>query len=270
MISLAEDNKMLGYELLSAFPNISHFVTTRQGGYSKGMYATFNCSPFSGDDESDVLHNQQLLCSTLPQKPDRLIIPRQVHGTEIAVIDHRFACLTVPEQEQVLSGMDAVVSNLPGYAVCVSTADCVPILLYDKKNKVVAAVHAGWRGTVEKILSRTIDLMYRRFNTSGNDLYACIGPSISPDAFEVGDEVHEAFLQKGFDMQRIAFRKEETEKYHIDLWQANRSQLEEYGVPARQIECAGICTYKEHERFFSARRLGILSGRILSGIMINT
>ena len=108
------------------------------------------------------------------------------------------------------------------------------------------------------------------FVTEGQDVIACIGPGISLQSFEVGDEVYEAFRLNGFDMSRISFRHSVTHKYHIDLWEANRQQLLDFGVPGVQIEIADICTYIRHEDFFSARRLGIKSGRILSGIMINS
>ena len=97
---------------------------------------------------------------------------------------------------------------------------------------------------------------------------ACIGPGISLESFEVGDEVYEAFRLNGFDMSRISCRNANTGKFHIDLWETNRQQLLDFGVPSSQIEVAGICTYIHHEEFFSARRLGIASGRILSGILI--
>ena len=101
--------------------------------------------------------------------------------------------------------------------------------------------------------------------TEGKDVYACIGPGISQEAFEVGDEVYEAFRQAGFDMERIAVRKG---KWHIDLWEANRMQLLDFGIEPSHIELSGICTYKNNEDFFSARRQGTASGRVLSGIMI--
>lgn len=99
-------------------------------------------------------------------------------------------------------------------------------------------------------------------------MIACIGPGISLSAFEVGDEVYEAFRKNGFQMDYISEWKPDTHKYHIDLWAANRLQLLDFGVPSAQVETAGICTYTRHEEFFSARRLGIKSGRLLSGIML--
>lgn len=260
---------MLGYKLFAAYPNISCFVTTRVGGSSKGSYSSFNCSPFCGDEEKHVLRNQQLLCAGLLQEPLQLIIPLQVHDTEICVVDRTFLSNSAQTQCEKLNGIDAVITAEPGYCVCVSTADCVPLLLYDQKRNVVAAVHAGWRGTVNHIVSKTLEVMHKQYGTIGNDVYVAIGPSISPDVFEVGIEVYDTFEQGGFNMPRISSWKPEKQKYHIDLWEANRIQLHAFGIPDTQIECAGVCTYTAHDTFFSARRLGIKSGRILSGIMIN-
>jgi len=268
MFPLTENKRMLGYELLSAYPNISHFVTTRQGGCSRGTYGWFNCSPFNGDDPENVRRNQEILKQSLGAEPWGLIIPKQVHGTEICVIDKEFLSLPSNERIQKLTGVDAVVTNLPGYCVCVSTADCIPLLIYDPVKQVVAAVHAGWRGTVNKIASRVIGLMQETYDSVSSNLVVCIGPGISATAFEVGEEVVDKFSENGFDMKKISYRNSETRKSHIDLWEANRLQLLDAGVPEHQIECAGLCTYTLCDTFFSARRLGIDSGRILSGIML--
>ncbi len=202
--------------------------------------------------------NRELLRSLLPGESVELVIPHQTHSDHVKVVD------TIHVNTE-LEGVDALVTDIPGYCLCVSTADCVPVLLYDTRKKVVAAIHAGWRGTVARIIEKTVSVMSDQYGSQGKDLIACIGPSISLEAFEVGDEVYQAFYEAGFDMNQIA-RKEA--KWHIDLWKANRQQLLTYGVKPEHIEVSGICTYHNNDDFFSARRQGIRSGRILSGILL--
>lgn len=265
MRRLTSDNRMLEYELMKTYPNISCFSTTRHGGCSKGNYASFNCTGYCGDAPEDVAQNKEMLCGLLSAQPIELVIPHQTHSTNARVVDATYINKCKDDRAAWLEGVDALVTNLTGYCLCVSTADCVPVLLYDKQKQAVAAIHAGWRGTVSRIVEHTLSLMAAQYGTEGKDIIACIGPSISLAAFEVGDEVYEAFRQAGFDMPLIA-RKEA--KWHINLWEANRLQLLAYGVKPENIEVAALCTYHHHEDFFSARRQGINSGRILSGIMI--
>lgn len=194
---------------------------------------------------------------------DKLFIPRQTHSLNVCWTDKPGEC---PDT-------DAIITAKRGLCVAVKTADCIPVLLYDKRQQLVAAVHAGWRGTVGKIVSRTIEEM----NSRGVDLYAIIGPGISLDAFEVGDEVYDAFHLAGFPMDRIAKRfptamcsplgkSEGGFRWHLDLWEANRWLLEEAGVEV--IHIAGICTYQQCEDFYSARRETIKTGRNINGIMM--
>ena len=249
---------MLEYGIMKPYSNISCFSTTRHGGSGEGTYATFNCTHYCGDNPEHVKTNLEKLAMSLPERPRVFVIPRQTHTTNVRVITD------VPTQEE-LQDVDAVVTHLKGFCLCVSTADCVPILIYDKEKRVIAAVHAGWRGTVGRIVEKTLEAMKSHYGTNGKDVIACIGPSISLESFEVGDEVYDAFAKAGFDMSAIA---KKYEKWHLDLWEANRLQLLAQGVCPEHIEVAGICTYQQHEDFFSARRLGIKSGRILSGVML--
>lgn len=268
MIALSEDKRMLGYGVMTPHPGIFCFATTRRGGFGKGNYASFNCTPYTGDDAETVRRNQELLCRSMPQRPKELIIPFQTHGTQILAIDRNYLHATDAERTEMLQGVDALTTCQPGCCLCISTADCIPILLYDPKHRAIAAAHAGWRGTVNYIAGHTLEKMRTLYGTDGKDVIACIGPGISLPSFEVGEEVYDAFRTNGFPMDYISEWKPETHKHHIDLWAANRMQLLDFGVPGEQIETSGICTYISHEEFFSARRLGIKSGRILSGIMI--
>lgn len=256
---------MLEYSLMKLYPDIFCFSTTRHGGYSDGAYSSFNCNDYCGDDTENVGKNRTLLCSLMPQMPNNLIIPHQTHNTVVRKIDDAFLAKGITERKEVLEGVDALITDRKGECLCISTADCVPVLCYDRRRKAIAAIHAGWKGTVAHIVSKTLKAMAAEYGTRGEDITACIGPSISLSAFEVGDEVYDKFRNEGFDMEQIAVRQD---KWHIDLWKANRIQLEDFGVKPENIQTAGICTWTHNQDFFSARRQGIASGRILSGIML--
>ena len=248
---------------------VTAFSTTRNGGVSKGDYASMNCTPYTGDDLEAVQRNQQLLCTALHIEKDQLIIPYQTHSVNALVIDKEFLQQNAEKQIEQLQNIDALITQEKGVCLCVSTADCTPILLYDRKQQVIAAIHAGWRGSVNYIVRKTLEQMNRLYNTQGEDIFAAIGPCIGFDAFEVGDEVYDAFKQNDFPMEYISGWKPETHKWHIDLQMANSVQLIDFGVPTEQIDICDICTFTHYEKFFSARRLGIKSGRILSGIFMN-
>ena len=180
-----------------------------------------------------------------------LALPRQVHSDNVCWMKEPGR----PEQT------DAVITDQPGLCVCVKTADCIPVLLYDTRKRIVAAVHAGWRGTVARIVQKTIRQMQAQ---SPDDLHAIIGPGISLEWFEVGDEVYEDFKAEGFPMERIA---KKISRWHIDLWEANRWLLEKQGVTDIFVE--GTCT-RTSENFYSARRETLNTGRNYNGIFINS
>ena len=252
-------------------PEVTAFSTTRHGGVGTGNYASFNINYYCGDREEDIVANRKALCQLLGIDASCLVYPHQTHGDAVAIIDRQW----MAECPQVLSaelgpkgcleGIDAVMTNLKGVCIGVSTADCIPILLYDGAHHACCAVHAGWRGTVKRIVQKAVKAMASTYGSCPQQLRAVIGPGISLESFEVGDEVYEQFAQAGFDMARMARKYE---KWHIDLWACNKQQLIEAGVPETGILVAGICTYIHHDDFFSARRLGINSGRIFSGIML--
>lgn len=188
--------------------------------------------------------------------PEGIILPVQTHSCNVAV---------ARESQAEYPDTDASVTDQTDVMIGIRTADCVPVLLYDDVRRVVSAVHAGWRGTVGGITRKAVEVMMSEFGCRPTDIHAIIGPSISPGAFEVGDEVVEQFMLAGFP-DDIVLRN--YPKHHIDLWKANQWMLTEAGVPAKQIEVAGLCTYTNTIRFFSARREGITTGRLVSGIMI--
>lgn len=254
---------------LSRAGSLSYFITTRHGGISAGPYASMNLGLHSGDEPGQVLQNRRILAGHLGVSTDRLFTPRQIHGDGIAQIDEAYFSLTDEAQVERLSEADVLLTNCREVYVAVSTADCVPVLLYAPDRLVVGAVHAGWRGTVKGIVGKAVRCMAEWYGCDPLYIRAGIGPSIGPDAFEVGEEVVEAFRRSGADLSRIAFRHPQTQKAHINLWEANRLQLLGAGLSPDHIEVAGICTFTHSDHFFSARRLGVQCGRMWSGICLH-
>lgn len=198
--------------------------------------------------------------------PCRVITAHQVHGTEVAVV-------TDPgTTREELEGYDALITNVKGCAIGIRTADCIPVLLYDPVHEAVAAIHSGWRGTLNRISQKTIFKMHDTFGTSPEDIKAVIGPGICRKCFQVGEEVVNYFKGNGIDIEPI-YSWDGPKKsgmkggHHLDLIEETRLMLIETGVPEKSIQLSGICTY-EDENYYSARREGAACGRIINAIKL--
>ena len=269
---------VLNYYNLS--DDVKAFSTTRYGGVSEGNYASLNINEYCGDSKANTDANRLLLANELGIDTNQIIMPHQTHGVESRIIGEEFATLPDGVKKMLLEGVDAVMTNIPGMCIGVSTADCIPVLLYDEEHHAAAAIHAGWRGTQARIVHKTVQEMRMAYQTDPTKLKAVIGPGISLDNFEVGDEVYADFEQAAFDMSAIAEEhikrnpnaddpaKAFERKWHINLPLANIQMLTHNGVDEANIINTGICTFDNADNYFSARRLGIESGRIYTGIII--
>ena len=179
--------------------------------------------------------------SDIPGRFPNLATVKQVHSA---------ACVAADGRTGVLGNGDALIENTPGAVVAVRTADCIPILLVDGRSRAVAAVHAGWRGTVARIAASAVAAMQDRFGSAPGDLHAAIGPGIGKCCYEVGPEVAACFGGQG--------------RAHIDLAEANRRQLLEAGVTARRIHASNLCTMCRPGEFHSFRRDKEAAGRLYS------
>ena len=269
---------VLNYYNLS--DDVKAFSTTRHGGVSEGNYASLNINEYCGDSKANTDANRLLFANELGIDANHIIMPHQTHGVESRIIGEEFATLPDGVKKMLLEGVDAVMTNIPGMCIGVSTADCIPVLLYDEEHHAAAAIHAGWRGTQARIVHKAVQEMRMAYKTDPTKLKAVIGPGISLDNFEVGDEVYAAFEQAAFDMSTIAEErikrnpnaedpaKAFERKWHINLPLANIQMLTHNGVDEANIINTGICTFDNADNYFSARRLGIESGRIYTGIII--
>jgi YfiH family protein len=177
--------------------------------------------------------------SDIPAQFAHLATLKQIHSAD---------CVAAGGRAGVLGHGDALLENAPGAVVAVKTADCIPILLVDERQRAVAAVHAGWRGTAARIAPAAILAMHARFGSEPSDLHAAIGPGIGRCCYEVGPEVAAEFGEQG--------------RAHLDLAAINRRQLLESGVTAKQIYASNLCTRCGVDEFHSFRRDGERAGRM--------
>ncbi|WP_173048951.1 peptidoglycan editing factor PgeF [Nitrospira sp. KM1] len=191
-----------------------------------------------------------------------LLSVRQVHGTDVLVVDH-----PIGESDRFEEGWDALITNQPGLTVAVRTADCVPVLVYDRRKRAVAAIHAGWRGAVSGILPKTLDRLSNHFQIERGDLRVSIGPSAGPCCYEVDDAVLNP-LRSTFSGWEQVVRNDMGKKTHFDLKAFVRMQLYHYGIEHHHVTSVNLCTICHEELFYSYRREGRVNGTMLSGISL--
>jgi YfiH family protein len=222
-------------------------VTTRQGGVSQAPWDSFNLGTHVGDAPADVAANRAALVAEL--------------GCSPAWLEQTHSVLAVPADADRIVNADASWTTTPGIACTVMTADCLPVLFCDRVGSVVAAAHAGWRGLAGGVLENTIAAM----GAAPDDLLAWMGPAIGPDAFEVGGEVREAFINHDPAAAK-AFRPSARDGHYLaDIYYLARLRLEAAGVG--QVYGGGFCTVSDKERFYSYRRDG-QTGRFASLIWL--
>ena len=239
---------------------LRHGFFTRKGGASSGIFKGLNCGTGSSDQAEIVRINRDRVAAAMDVTPENLITVHQTHSSDVVTVD---APLTTPRPEA-----DAMVTNTPGVALAVLTADCQPVLFADHDAGVIGAAHAGWRGAQGGILEATLDAMEalgaRRDNTA-----AVIGPSISQRAYQVGPEFLDEFLTEDADNRRF-FAEDEGDKMLFDLQSYGLHRLRRTGVG--YAEWTRDCTYADPERFYSFRRTTHAGeadyGRLISAIRL--
>jgi hypothetical protein len=234
------------------FENLAVGQSTRHGGVSTAPYASLNLGLYTQDGDAEVMENRRRFFAALGFEESQTAGSHQVHGDEINLVE-------TPGQ---VKAYDALITNKKGILLTATIADCVPVLIYDPINEACAAIHAGWKGTRAKIVSKTLSKMTKEFGTKAENCYAYIGACISECSFEVDEDVAQFFDS---DYKRW---DEEKQKFFIDLKACNRSYLLALGVPTQQIETSPYCTVLQNEHFFSYRAEKGKTGRMLAAIGI--
>ncbi|MGI9145500.1 MAG: peptidoglycan editing factor PgeF [Chloroflexota bacterium] len=226
------------FELLSRVPGVTHAISTRSGGVSQGRYESLNVSYSVGDAQANVDENIRRVSTAVGSRPEALFSAYQVHGRKVTLVEAD----TAPRPK-----CDVLATSSTARTLMLRHADCTPVLLADPRRRVVAAVHAGWRGSAVRAATAAVEALRDAFGARPENILAGIGPAIGPCCYVVGQDVVDAFA----DRPELVSRDEAGVK--LDLWQANRQALVEAGVADEHIEVAGVCTRCESERFFSHR-----------------
>lgn len=232
---------------------IVHGFSTRYGGVSEGDCSSMNLSFQRGDNVEHVMENHRRFAEAVGYDKDRLVFSDQIHETTIRRVTKEDAGKGMIRLSDIV-GVDGLITNDDSVVLMTFFADCVPLFLYDKKNRGIGAVHSGWRGTAARIGAKAIRAMEKEFGSKPEDILCVIGPSICQDCYEVSAEVAEQFKEEFEEKywDEILMRKSD-EKYQLDLWRANEIIFFEAGVPMEHIETSGLCTCCHPEELFSHR-----------------
>lgn len=235
-------------------PGVGAVESTRQGGVSSPPYGSLNLGTNTADTPANITANRRHLFQQMNWPTDQFAGAHQIHSNKV----------WVAEQPGMYDGYDALITQQAGLAIGVTVADCCPILVYDPVSRSVAAIHAGWKGTVAQIVTTTLRKMVATFGARPEDCHAYVGTCISADCYEVGEEV-----ARHFQSQHKAPRPE-AGKWQVALRAANTSQLMAMGVPRSRITQSAACTYRDADQYFSYRRDGGHTGRMLVAIRLST
>ena len=227
---------------LNQFNNTKHCFFSKKNGCSEGIYKSLNCGPGSNDKKENIKKNLDLVSKKMNIKKENLILMHQTHSNKVVVIDKE-------NQKNKKIIADALITKLEGCGIGVLTADCVPIILYDKINKIIGCIHAGWRGIISGIIENTLN-NFKEINNN-NKIIAAVGPCIGSKSYEVSEEFYKNLLSDS-EMNEKFFLKKTNNKFLFDIRGYANKKLSNCGV--FDIENINIDTFKDADNFFSYRR----------------
>lgn len=248
-------------EALAALDLVTHAFCTRLGGVSDGPFASLNTGFLVGDREEDVRRNLTLIADSFSIPANRLILMGQVHGNRILILDG-----DGPPSGSV-PACDGLITDRPGVALGIKTADCIPLLFVDPVRRVIGVAHAGWRGTALRIASRMVDLFEQRFASRVENILVAVGPAIGVCCYQVDTPVYAAFAPQP-SADRFLHPCPEEGRWMLDLASANRIALMERGAPAGNVLSARHCTACRRDLFFSHRASLGCTGRQINLLML--
>jgi polyphenol oxidase len=256
------------FRIFSSIPRLKHFISTRQGGVSDRNFSGLNVGFHVGDNNFNVLRNRNLLARATGIDIFRFTCANQCHSGNVAIVDQGLGGRGSVDKESAIPNTDGMITNVDGICLGVQVADCVPILLYDPGERVIAALHAGWKGALRKIAANAVEKMIQHYGCKAENILAGLGPSNGPCCYEVGfDVVHEAEMALG-KINEVIRPAKTPGKFIFDQWLLNRKQLLDLGLKENNIETAALCTQCHNDVFYSSRADQGVTGRFVAGIML--
>lgn len=238
----------------AAASGVAHGFSTRIGGVSEGIFESLNLGFCRGDDRERVLENYRRYCAAIGADYDGLVLSNQVHGDVVRAVTLADKGKGIHQKGDYEA--DGLITDVPGLCLTIFGADCLPVLFYDPVRRVIAAVHAGWRGTANGIVDRAVEKMVDVYGSRPGDILAAIGPGISMCCFETDEDVPNALSGAlgASALRHIEVR--ENGKFHVDLKGLNALRLEKMDLEPKHIAISDVCTMCQHERFWSHRYTG--------------
>jgi len=246
---------------------VTHCFTTRLGGVGSEPYSSMNLAFHVGDNSRTVVLNRKIICSALKVEMGNIISAQQVHGVNIEVVGQGHAGMGAYSYDTAIPDTDGLVTDQPGLILATFYADCVPIFILDPVKKVIASIHAGWKGTIAQIGALAVRKMIDSFDTNPSDCLVGIGPSIGPCCYEV-DEPVISNIKDNFKWWNEVLRFQEDGRAFLNLWDANRRIMVEAGIKQNNVESARICTCCNRNILFSFRGDKGQTGRMGAFIML--
>ena len=244
----------LASDAFLAAGGIAHGFSTRLGGVSEGIYASLNLGFNRGDDPDCVRENYRRFCAAIGTDVNRIVVTGQVHQTEIVTASPELIKPDVCAPTGY--DCDGLITDRPGLALTVFTADCIPVLLYDPVRRVIAAVHAGWRGTAQNIAGKAVDKMLRDYGCRPENILTAIGPGISQCCFETHSDVPDAMTEALGALAAPHILRSDNGKFNVDLKGINADLLKRAGICFDHIDISADCTACLHQTYWSHRVTG--------------
>lgn len=257
--------KYITFPKLIAAGLTKHAFSTRIGGVSEGDFASMNMSFSRGDKKENVLENYKRLSEAVGIDPKTIVLSHQTHTNNVLCVNesHIGIGITKPRFEDI----DGLITDKENVALVTQYADCTPLLFFDKKNRVIASSHSGWRGTVQQIGRVTVNKMVSEYGSDPRDIIVAIGPVICKSCYEVDTPVYNEFKKLDLELDRI-FERVDSEHFLLDLREANRQILIKSGIRDENIDICDICTACNSEEMYSHRVLGDKRGNLCAIISL--